>query len=298
MSDTKDERVERLERAAKEWHAAWVAEPALEVIRELQAELRLRDDVPEGHGWLSQGEWQRLLDVQKRRAEAAERRADALEQALRKLDHAGRMQHEVWGASQELVNALLEARAALAQQEPDQPADAGETFGTGDWCCFNINGSGKVRGRDQPCNQCGEGEPSCCARTREAKPYHEPESSRRNPDPAPDEMADPLFDVIWQVIKGWDVDTDGAGYHGATGNEAAAILRAIRRTGDTGGRQWCEDDVFSGEPSCCAQTREDERERCAQIAETENDAHVVYDDWRSAPETIAAAIRRTDGDTP
>jgi hypothetical protein len=113
-------------------------------------------------------------------------RADALERALQTLEHAGRMQHEVWGASQKLVNALLEARAALTQQEPDrledqgyeprgepladQPADAGEPERSvslrqqiseaqetvAAWPKW-MTKSAKVH------------EPSCCARTREAE---------------------------------------------------------------------------------------------------------------------------------
>jgi hypothetical protein len=44
------------------------------------------------------------------------------------------------------------------------------------------------------------------------------------------------------------------------------------------------------EPSCCARTREEERKRCVKIVEQ----HYCT----ATPIQIAAAIRRTDGDTP
>jgi hypothetical protein len=139
------------------------------------------------------------------------------------------------------------AEAKRRAAKPDQPADAGEpsvdqarfervwkqlVYSLADFFALEITDAQAQSIAREVLKAAGAGEPPCCARTREAKPYHKPESSHRNADPTPDEIADPLFDVIWQVIKGWDVDTDGAGYHGATGNEAAAILRAIRRTGD------------------------------------------------------------------
>lgn len=47
------------------------------------------------------------------------------------------------------------------------------------------------------------------------------------PDPTEDDFNDPWFDAIWEVIKGWDIDT-GDGPQGATGNHVRAILRAVR----------------------------------------------------------------------
>jgi hypothetical protein len=51
----------------------------------------------------------------------------------------------------------------------------------------------------------------------------------------------------------------------------------------------------ASEPSCCARTRAEERERCAQIADEDNPAYSKLD--RYTADEIAAAIRRT-GDTP
>lgn len=55
------------------------------------------------------------------------------------------------------------------------------------------------------------------------------------PDPTPADLADPLFEAIWQAIRRWDVDTpilglpSGPGmYHGATGNDVMTILLAVR----------------------------------------------------------------------
>lgn len=49
------------------------------------------------------------------------------------------------------------------------------------------------------------------------------------PDPTPDELKSPVFEAIWQVIKTWDINVPGAyaGYMGAIGNHAAAILHGI-----------------------------------------------------------------------
>jgi hypothetical protein len=48
------------------------------------------------------------------------------------------------------------------------------------------------------------------------------------PDPTPEMLKDPRFEVIWQAIKGWDLErTRGAGYAGATGNDVRRILDAL-----------------------------------------------------------------------
>lgn len=49
------------------------------------------------------------------------------------------------------------------------------------------------------------------------------------PDPTPEMLADPLFDAIWKVIKGWDVNVLGvySGYCCATGNHVRAIYEGI-----------------------------------------------------------------------
>lgn len=55
----------------------------------------------------------------------------------------------------------------------------------------------------------------------------------RLPSPTEAEFADPWFDPIWDTIKGWDIDT-GDGPEGATGNHAAALLRAVRHFHEDG----------------------------------------------------------------
>lgn len=49
------------------------------------------------------------------------------------------------------------------------------------------------------------------------------------PDPKPEMLARPEFEVIWTVIKTWDINVPGAysGYMGATGNHVRAILEAL-----------------------------------------------------------------------
>lgn len=51
------------------------------------------------------------------------------------------------------------------------------------------------------------------------------------PDPTEEELRSPLFEVIWQAIKTWDINVPSAysGYCGATGNHAVAIVHAIER---------------------------------------------------------------------
>jgi len=51
--------------------------------------------------------------------------------------------------------------------------------------------------------------------------------------------ADPLFDAIWNAIKGWDISRHNDGlYSGPTGNDARhiydAIVRAIPGAGQSG----------------------------------------------------------------
>ena len=49
------------------------------------------------------------------------------------------------------------------------------------------------------------------------------------PGPTPDELESPMFEAIWQVIKGWDISVSDAyeGYCEATGNHVVAITRAL-----------------------------------------------------------------------
>lgn len=49
------------------------------------------------------------------------------------------------------------------------------------------------------------------------------------PDPTPEMLDDPKFNLIWEVIRSWDINVPGAysGYCGATGNHARAIFDAL-----------------------------------------------------------------------
>lgn len=55
------------------------------------------------------------------------------------------------------------------------------------------------------------------------------EPSAKWPDPTPAMLEDPIFNKIWNAIKGWDIAVPEAygGYCGATGNHARAIYDAI-----------------------------------------------------------------------
>jgi hypothetical protein len=50
-------------------------------------------------------------------------------------------------------------------------------------------------------------------------------------DPTLKELADPLFERIWETIKTWDINVpeEYAGYTGATGNHVCAILDAVKQ---------------------------------------------------------------------
>ena len=49
-------------------------------------------------------------------------------------------------------------------------------------------------------------------------------------DPKPGETETPLFNAIWEVIKGWDINVpeEYGGYMGAIGNHVCAIIDAIQ----------------------------------------------------------------------
>ena len=38
---------------------------------------------------------------------------------------------------------------------------------------------------------------------------------------------DELFERIWAATKHWDLDNDGQGYHGMTGDQVRTIIKAI-----------------------------------------------------------------------
>ena len=59
------------------------------------------------------------------------------------------------------------------------------------------------------------------------RPQHEPRIEW--PDPTPEMLKSPLFNVIWDTIKHWDIAVPDAyaGYCGATGNHVRAIYDAL-----------------------------------------------------------------------
>jgi len=47
-------------------------------------------------------------------------------------------------------------------------------------------------------------------------------------DPTEKDLERPVFEAIWQAIKGWDIEREyGAGRAGATGTDVKTILNAI-----------------------------------------------------------------------
>jgi hypothetical protein len=58
-------------------------------------------------------------------------------------------------------------------------------------------------------------------------------SDKAYPDPTERDLADPLFERVWQAIKGWDISrTSDRLYAGATGNDVMHILGAVRSPSD------------------------------------------------------------------
>ena len=52
-------------------------------------------------------------------------------------------------------------------------------------------------------------------------------------DPTPNELESPLFNAIWNAIKGWDISRDSNRlYAGATGTDVCTILDAISSVSD------------------------------------------------------------------
>lgn len=55
------------------------------------------------------------------------------------------------------------------------------------------------------------------------------EGEKRGWEPTEADLSDPLFESVWQAIKGWDIEREhGRGYAGATGTDVMTILRAMR----------------------------------------------------------------------
>jgi hypothetical protein len=225
-------------------------------IAELERELRLRDDVPEGHGWLPQAEWQRLLDVQKARVAELERERDALaagldrdtrsryalidrlnalERALRQA--LNRMEHvERWLAGEAnnvpvCACAIEEARAALAQQS-DRLEDQG----------YEPRGEPLA---DQPAQDGGRGPLECqiCGAWAEP-PQPLPCNCNRRLGISPDQPADAgesehraTLSVVPDGYYGWNVTEDSrivSGPHRSQADAVEAMRARTRRTdGDT-----------------------------------------------------------------
>ena len=57
--------------------------------------------------------------------------------------------------------------------------------------------------------------------------------TQQMPNPADTDLADPLFNAIWEVIKTWDVNVPElyVGYCGANGSHVMLILDAVRKAG-------------------------------------------------------------------
>lgn len=50
-----------------------------------------------------------------------------------------------------------------------------------------------------------------------------------NTEPTKEDLESPVFEAIWQVIKGWDIQRElQVGYAGATGTDVKTILNAIQ----------------------------------------------------------------------
>lgn len=48
-------------------------------------------------------------------------------------------------------------------------------------------------------------------------------------EPTEKDLESPLFEAVWQAIKGWDIEREpGIGYAGATGTDVMTILNAIK----------------------------------------------------------------------
>lgn len=62
------------------------------------------------------------------------------------------------------------------------------------------------------------------------------------PSPTNADLADPLFEAIWQTIKSWDVQVPAyyKGYCGASGSHVMLILNAIRRPPASAPEAWHE----------------------------------------------------------
>ncbi|WP_022727262.1 hypothetical protein [Fodinicurvata sediminis] len=86
----------------------------------------------------------------------------------------------------------------------------------------------KIAGKPH-CPMCASGNVLCGASDKEEEMPIEtnPGIHETAKDPTRDELNDPRFEAIWQVIKGWDVSTREGLYEGANGAHVAMILRAL-----------------------------------------------------------------------
>ena len=68
----------------------------------------------------------------------------------------------------------------------------------------------------------------CICDLDDEQPTAAPATAPRH-DPTEADLADPVFNAIWSVIKKWDVSTENSGlYSGATGTDVMMILDAVR----------------------------------------------------------------------
>lgn len=58
----------------------------------------------------------------------------------------------------------------------------------------------------------------------------------RRREPTAQELVDPRFEVIWELIKRVDVDYRDGTFSGATGNDVCAVLDALDAVARTDGR--------------------------------------------------------------
>jgi hypothetical protein len=286
---------------------------------------------------------QAALDVAQGRQTEAERRADALEReraadhtAFRSIKyhadngHQDRPVHVRLRMISQKANERIDA--ALAQQEPDQPAQDGGRLDP-----YTLAYVEKmVRGqqyRDWPFRHWPEFWPGTCSddslvtqfadRTADAIRNLQPDQPAQDGEPSTDQER---FERVWQQLVYSVADFFALEI---TDAQAQSIAREVLQVADAG-EQSCRkcgyaeetflrdalcrscngDGPKLHEPSCCAGPREEERERCAR--QLEATAARLEQRAATAPTVAlrtglnadarmcrmnAAAIRRTDGDT-
>lgn len=68
------------------------------------------------------------------------------------------------------------------------------------------------------------------------------------PNPTDEDLHDPVFEAVWQAIKGWDLSRESNRmYAGASGNDVMHILKAIEDAG-YGFICWADQDCPDSKP--------------------------------------------------